>query len=104
MAAGMAVGVAAPAVAAVGLGYGTYKLAQNNDIVREGLTKASDLAGGLASKGAETASQVTNAIAPAAKDAAEMAGEIARRGLITMLSSVEAGAAALKKKIDGDER
>lgn len=103
MAAGIAAGVVAPAAAAVGIGYGAYKLAQHSDEVREGLTKAGNAAGDLAEKGKEAASKAVETIAPIAKDAAEAAGELAKRGLRSLLSSVETGAASLKRRLDRDE-
>jgi hypothetical protein len=97
MAAGMAVGVAAPAVAAVGLGYGAYKLAQNNETIRKSLTTVGDAAGNLAAKGVETATQAAETIAPVVKEACEVVGALAKRGLRSALSSVETGAAALRE-------
>ncbi len=104
MAAGIAIGVAAPAVVAVGAGYGAYKLAQNNETVRDGLIKAGDVVGDAAKKGADIAGQAVNVAAPVVADAASAVGELAKKGLLSLLGSVEAGAAALKKKLDGGEQ
>ena len=78
MATGIVIGVAAPAVVAVAAGIGAHKLAQNNETVREGLTKAGDVIGATS--------------------------DLAKRGLQSFLGSVEAGAAALKKKLDGSDQ
>jgi hypothetical protein len=127
MAAGIAMGVAAPAVAAVGVGYGTYKLAQNNSDVREVLTKAGDLAGEVATKGTDAARYAAGVVAPVAQDMAARAMDVARTAagkigeqapaladsatsaadtakssLRSMLSAVEGGAAALRKKLEKD--
>jgi hypothetical protein len=130
MATGVALGVAAPAVAAVGVGYGAYKLAQNHDGVREGLISAGDVAGTVAAKGADLAKGAIETAAPIAKDAAGHAAELAkiagskvaavtsehapavadvaktaiqttRGGLLSVLAAVEDGAKALKKKLEG---
>ena len=104
MATGIVVGVAAPAVVAVGVGYGVYKLAQNSEAVREGLTKAGDVFGNMATKSTAFAGQAVEAMTPVAKDAATATGDLAKRGLKSLLGSVEAGAAALKKKLDGSDQ
>ena len=88
MAAGMAVGVAAPAVAAVALGYGAYKLAQNNETVRKSWTTVGDAAGNLAAKGVETATQAAETIAPVVKEASEVVGAFAKRGLLLIHQTV----------------
>ncbi len=101
MATGIAVGIALPAVAAVGTAMLAYKVAQNNETVRDALTKASDVAGDLASKGADTARDAASVAAPIVRDAAVVAVGVAKGGIRSMLAVVEGGAAALRKKIDG---
>ena len=124
MATGIAIGVAAPAVAAVVVGYGVYKLAQNNETVRDGLNKAGGIVGDVASKGAEVAGRAIEVVTPVAQDAAVAVGTVAKRGLQSMLGAIgagaigagavgagaieagaiEAGATALAKKLDGSEK
>jgi hypothetical protein len=130
MATGAALGVAAPAVAAVSVGYGAYKLAQNHDGVRDGLISVGEAAGDFASKGAELANGAIEAVAPIARNAAGQASEIAkaaatkvtsatsesapmvviaaktaaeatRNGLLSVFTAVGDGVKALHKKLDG---
>ena len=109
MATGIAIGVAAPAVAAVVVGYGVYKLAQNNETVRDGLNKAGGIVGDVASKGAEVAGRAIEVVTPVAQDAAVAVGTVAKHGLQSMLDAIGAGAigagaTALAKKLDGSEK
>ncbi len=104
MATGIALGVAAPAVAAVGVGYGAYKLAQKNETVRDGLNKAGYIVGDATSKGAEVAGRAIEVITPVAQDAAAAVATVAKHGLKSMLGAIGSGATALAKKLDGGEK
>lgn len=130
MATGVLVGVAAPAFAAVGVGYGAYKLAKHHDGTREGLIAAGEVASEIAAKGADLAkdamdvaapiartaaghtadaakaaaskiSAVSTEHAPAVANAAKSTAQAARSGLLSVLAAVGDSANSVKKKLDG---
>lgn len=81
MAAGMAMSVAAPAAVAVGLGYGVYKVAQQNDTFRDGLMTAGEGVSKAAEHGAEAAKRVAEVVGPVAQKVAIHATKTVRRSL-----------------------
>ncbi len=127
MASGIAIGMAAPAAAAVGVGYGTYKLVQNNDQVREAIADTGTRAAKLASEASDATKRVAETITPIAQQAVDFAAGIAKErateladiaasstleeakqrvaqlakgGLLVAVSAIEAGTAKIKGKLD----